>query len=500
MAYSDYKAFTATFTGTGFIANQVAGIGIGGRGQRWLITTEEANISLYQRLVVDSVVGTWSLVEAFGASGGSVTVTCAEQTEYGLACSDANPVFDYTCSPMGLEDTDDDMTLLESRVTNLEINGVGGGTPALVKRIIDPTGNASNTALHLAYAPLALTVLASSAVGFYGSLESHTPGTVKLVLPSGFEVLYQNLGAGLNGRPVVAFRGGRIDFIVSAPNRIIIRGDYVTTADDWHPTDAGDDLLGLWKAGPNIINGGHVSFPCADTESVTFTAELMMRWEAMFGSRENARWVYDWLGNTEGGGDQGTAPGDYAPSLVADATFAGGYAYILRTGAATSRICRAKDVDGDMTLTTPCRIFIALRQISGLTQGDTTLLRVNSSPAYTSLLPGGLQWRGSGNNGYQYVHVNSGGSWGAKGGTFNTHENTLNAVLLTLVLDSSGGGQIYSGSTLVSGAMTVHASTTQSFLQFYTGLNAHLGGIAIVAGTSSDLPAEIAAMEALLIA
>ena len=378
-----------------------------------------------------------------------------------------------------------------------------GGLSALVVSIVDSTATATNTALHLAYNPTALSIPSTTTTGVYGSLRSMTPGTVKLTLPDDFEIVYDGLDAlpsGTTARPVVAYRGGTLNFVMVAPMRILISGDYVTTDQTWHPTDAGDTLLGYWQAGSTVADGGHAWHPNSETDSISFSNIHTNRWESTFGSRANARWVYDWLGNTEGGGDTGTSPEDYAPRLVVDATFASGYAYVLRTGATTSRIIRAKDSAGDMILTTPCRVFIALRQISGLTQNDTTLLRVNSSAAYVSGTPGGLQWRGSGNYGYQYVHANSGGSWGSKGGTFNTHENTLNAVLLTLVLDSSGGGQIYSGTTLVSGALTTHTSITHQFLQFYTGLNAHLGGVAIVTGTATSLTDEINAMTQLLLA
>ena len=119
-----YKAFTASFNGTGFSANQVAGIGIGGNGQRWLITTLEANISLYQRFIVDNVVGAWVLVEAFPVGGGSVSVTCAERTEYGLASSDADPGFTYTCAPLGVNAADGVLTpTMTDGVATLTQNG-----------------------------------------------------------------------------------------------------------------------------------------------------------------------------------------------------------------------------------------------------------------------------------------------------------------------------------------------------------------------------------------
>lgn len=390
-----------------------------------------------------------------------------------------------------------DFDALEARVADLEANGTGGGASSLVIRIVDATDDATDTALHLAYNPLTLTIPAESPAGFSGALQSHTPGTVKLVLPTGFEVYYDDLPAGTTGRPVIAFRGGRIDYAIIAPNRIIIRGDYLSTAAAWHPTDAGDNLLGFWQAGPDIMHGGHVSFPCADTESIDFTADLLMRWEATFGSRANARFVYDWLANTDGAGDQGTSPGSFAPSLIADTAFASGYAYILRESSANSHFMRARDSAGDLAPTAPCRIFLALRQTS-TGMGATTLLSVNSSAAYVSGTPGGLQWRG-GPYGYQFLHINSGGSFGSKGGTFATHEDTVSAILLTLVISASGQGTIYSGSTQVSAPLTVSTAAALDFLQFRAGQNMRLSGVAVINGTSSDLTAEITAMQALLL-
>ncbi len=394
------------------------------------------------------------------------------------------------------------VTIETNATTNeITINSTAGGS-SLVSRITTSAENATDTSLHLAYVPLALTIPSDSTSGFYGSIQSHTPGTVKLVLPTGWEIDYVDLPSGQTGRPVVAFRGGRIDYLIVAPGRILIRGDYVSTADTWHPTDAGDNLLGYWQAGPDIVDGGFISFPCADTESVTFTSDLMMRWEAKFGSRANARWVYDWLANVESGGDQGTSPGDYAPILVADSTFAGGYAYKIREGSTTSHIMRAKDSAGDIAPTAPCRIYIAIRQTGTLPQSATTLLRVNDQAAYSFGSKSALWWRAS-PYGYQFVTNTSGGSFGAKGSgayNFTTHESTTNAILLTLLIDANGGGTLYSGTQLISNPLTSNTAATLSFLQFYTGLNSRIGGIAVINGTASDLTAEITAMEALLIA
>lgn len=375
-----------------------------------------------------------------------------------------------------------------------------GGLSSLVVSIVDSTATATNTALHLAYNPTALSIPSTTTTGVYGSLRSMTPGTVKLTLPDDFEIVYDDLDAlpsGTTARPVVAYRGGTINFVMLAPMRILISGDYVTTDQTWHPTDEGDNLLALWKAGPSLTNGGHAWHPCAEAVGVTFPSNITNRWEALFGSTKNARFIYDWAANTDGGGDQGDSPTTYAPILVTDSNFPNGYAYALREGSATSHVMRAlKDENTNLVPTAPCRIYIAARQTAtGASAGS--FLRINSSNAYFVGTKSGLVWYAA-TWGYQFVHDNSAGSFGTKPvGT--TLEEVTTPVLLTLVITAGGAGSVYVGTTLVSNPLSINTAATISFLQFYAAQNIRLGGVAVINGTSSDLPTEIAAMQALLI-
>lgn len=365
------------------------------------------------------------------------------------------------------------------------------GVPAegseLVINTTTSTFDAVNGARHIAYNPLNLSIPAGYISGFEGYLESRTPGTVKLAVPSGFQVTYANLPYNMTGRPVLNSRTGVLYYNITSLGQMSISGDYVYTNKSWHPTDAGDALIAYWEAGPSTDVGGHTWHPI-EFNDIPFTNQQAIRWEAKFGSLKNARLVYEPLLNGEGGTDLAT----FAPKLTGDTSFKNSYGYNLRLPAGANRPMRFKNHTGDAFPSAPCRIFMAVRHLS-TTEGTQQVFSIDSGIAYAAGSNNdGLHWINA-FYGYQFTTKNTSGSYGTKG-AFD--ENVTTPQLITVAISGNGSATIYSDQNIITGPMP---STSISFsrLEFNCGMPMNLGGLAIITGASTNISQEIDTMKQL---
>lgn len=365
------------------------------------------------------------------------------------------------------------------------LQGIPAEGSELIISHVDGNADAVNGARHLAYNPLNLFLPSGYSNGFYGYVESKTPGTVKLVIPSGFNVTYSNLPVGNSGRPVINRRYGKLYYEITDLGNVNISGDYVYTNKSWHPTDAGDSLWGLWQAGATLNDGGHAWAP-TEFNDIVYPSNQTYRWEALFGSQKNARFAYEPLLNGDNGSDILT----FTPILTGDSEFKNSWGYNLRRVAGASKTIRLKNHTGDVVPTAPCRIFLAVKHLTTSPIATQQLLSISNNSTYAGgeNITEGLFWLDFYR--YQFTTAQTFGSYGTKGGY---NENNTSGQLLTLNISSSGSTEIYSNGNMITSAMPSSGINFQ-FLEIDCGVPLNIGGFALITGAPGNLTTEMDVM------
>lgn len=312
--------------------------------------------------------------------------------------------------------------------------------------------------------------------GQYGSLiAGQGAGTARYTVPTGWTVTYA--GATSNTSfPACKFAGAKINFVRTGPSSVDITGEYATSVNAWHPTTEGDDCLFVMHAG----YGTKYQAVANDTEDVVRPTSAIMTWFPRWSSQSNARFSFDAALDVDNI--------SYGGKLETDAAFDSGVSYLGRAAAAQAR----KWQSTVYPQTGAWRFFLAVRQLA-TGQGPAQVFKITDT-----LVNGGFGTMKAGlcfiidtNRGYQFLHDKSAVAWGTKTGTFSTHENTTNAVLISGVIGSDGNVALYSGTQKITQTASATGAATVDRFELYPGaFSSNFGGVAVLNGTSSNLALE----------
>lgn len=317
--------------------------------------------------------------------------------------------------------------------------------------------------------PNVTRVLPAACLGWEGFIMSDIDATVKLATLSSwrFEYDFDSNGRYVDGRPVISKRGGIIRYVVTSPNTYTLYGDFSVAKYGWHPTDS-SNLIGVWQAGI----GHNYSCVGAILETVATDPKISTVWGARWG---NGAIFYTSV-------DYQTDLSTFGPKLTADSelsliNFVNPKVYSMSDGP-TASMWKCSVTPGSAFT-----MYMLIRQAA--TPGiDLEFVRLgtptNAASAFGMLgLAQGLVWEYDNSKRYFFMHDKSTVAYPTKP-VSSTYELTGVPILLSVEIDSTGGGKVYSGNTLVSDGPTGTAAFSATKLEIVGGVNNNLNGFAVL--------------------
>lgn len=312
--------------------------------------------------------------------------------------------------------------------------------------------------------------------GQYGSLiAGQGAGTARYTVPTGWTVTYAGASS-TTSFPVCRFAGAKMNFVRTGPSSVDITGEYATSVNAWHPATEGDNCLFVMQAG----YGTKYQAVANTTEDATRDSGSILTWFPRWAAGSNTRFSYDASLNADNV--------SYGGKLETDAAFDSGVSYLGRAAAAQAR----KWQSTVYPQTGAWRFFLAVRQLA-TGQGPAQVFKVGSAAINAAFgsVASGLSFIIGSNNGYQFPHDKSAVAWGAKSGTFATHENNTNALLINGVITAAGNVTLYSGTQAITTHTSATGAATVDRFELHPGaFSSNFGGVAVLNGTATNLALE----------